>query len=322
MTGLEERFRGSLAEGHWKIEPPGRGTTFARNQQLFETGAEDLSLARVAEAHMDGCAILAEAAKDVQADHWHCVWASEGGGDPVRLERGRPGGFMLNGTKAFCTAAPMADVALVTAHAGKARRLIRVDLSKPGIEVLADDWRTEAFAATGTRRVRFDGVEVDEVDFVGPEMWYFERPGFWHGALGPAACWAGGAAGLIRAVEARPPSHPHGRAHLGALRATEWSLSTWLRQASQEIDDDPDDSRSEAQRRAMMVRHLVERACQDVADRFGRAMGPRPLAFDAPVARRHAELLLYIRQHHAERDLETLGRMLSQGLESVRPPPS
>ena len=46
----------------------------------------------------------------------------------------------------------------------------------------------------------------------------------------------------------------------------------------------------------------------DVLDRFGRATGPQLLAFDGGIARRHAELALYIRQCHAERDLESIPR--------------
>jgi hypothetical protein len=39
--------------------------------------------------------------------------------------------------------------------------------------------------------------------------WYLTRPGFWHGALGPAACWAGGAIGLIDAVCTLNKRDPH-----------------------------------------------------------------------------------------------------------------
>jgi hypothetical protein len=42
--------------------------------------------------------------------------------------------------------------------------------------------------------------------------------------------------------------------------------------------------------------------------RFGRAFGPRPLVFDARIARKCHELSLYIRQSHAESDLEELRR--------------
>jgi hypothetical protein len=76
--------------------------------------------------------------------------------------------------------------------------------------------------------------------------------------------------------------------------------------AAREIDADPHDTTHDAQRRALMARHLIERMCTDVLDRFGRATGPQLLAFDAQVAQRHAELSLYIRQCHAERDLETI----------------
>ena len=35
---------------------------------------------------------------------------------------------------------------------------------------------------------------------VGPDGWYLERPGFWFGAAGVAACWYGGARGLVEEV--------------------------------------------------------------------------------------------------------------------------
>jgi hypothetical protein len=57
-----------------------------------------------------------------------------------------------------------------------------------------------------------------------------------------------------------------------------------------------------------MARHLIERMCTDVLDRFGRATGPHLLAFDARMAQRHAELYLYIRQCHGERDLAAIPR--------------
>jgi hypothetical protein len=54
------------------------------------------------------------------------------------------------------------------------------------------------------------------------------------------------------------------------------------------------------------IRHLIERACTDVLDGFGRASGPQLLAHDEHVARQYGALALYIRQCHAERDLETI----------------
>jgi hypothetical protein len=59
-------------------------------------------------------------------------------------------------------------------------------------------------------------------------------------------------------------------------------------------------------KRAPKVRHLIERWCTEILDRFGRATGPQLLAYDAQAARQFAALALYIRQCHAERDLEAI----------------
>jgi hypothetical protein len=44
--------------------------------------------------------------------------------------------------------------------------------------------------------------------------------------------------------------------------------------------------------------------------RTARATGPAPLALDADHAHRVADLSIYIRQEHAERDLAALGSAL------------
>ena len=54
---------------------------------------------------------------------------------------------------------------------------------------------------------------------------------------------------------------------------------------------------------------MVEQTVRDVVDRVGRALGAGPLAQDARHGQRVADLGLYVRQSHAERDLEELGRL-------------
>ena len=141
---------------------------------------------------------------------------------------------------------------------------------------------------------------------MGPPGWYLTRPGFWHGAIGPAACWAGGALSLIDAVRSLDRQGPHARAQLGALEALAWNLETILDQAGREIDQDPADSAHGAKRRALICRHLIERQAVEVMDRFGRASGPQLLAFDEFAARQYAGLTIYVRQCHAEKDDEAI----------------
>ena len=289
------------------MPPPGAGSTGTRHAALFGFGREDLSLARLAEAHTDALAILVEAGTVVPVGQLYGVWAADGPKSRVTIERMPGGKIRVIGTKKYCSGAPLLDAALVSAHSTADHVvLLNVPLSTPGLTIDASEWVAPAFSRTVTASVTFDNVELNETDIIGPADWYLTRPGFWHGAIGPAACWAGGAVGLVDAARASNKSDPHARAQLGALEAAEWGLRALLAQAAREIDADPLDTSDEARRRALMVRHLIERMCTDVLDRFGRATGPQLLAFDGRIAQRHAELSLYIRQCHAERDLSTI----------------
>jgi hypothetical protein len=58
------------------------------------------------------------------------------------------------------------------------------------------------------------------------------------------------------------------------------------------------------------VRGTVARAVEEIVVRTGHALGPAPLALDAAHAKRVADLTLYVRQHHAERDQASLGSAL------------
>ena len=84
-----------------------------------------------------------------------------------------------------------------------------------------------------------------------------------------------------------------------------WGFEAILVKAGAEIDLDPADS-DRARIRALKVRHLIERWCTEVMDRFGQATGPQLLAHDPQTVRQHAALALYLRQCHGARDLENI----------------
>ena len=68
-------------------------------------------------------------------------------------------------------------------------------------------------------------------------------------------------------------------------------------------------------RRVAEVRSATERVAREVVDRAPRMVGPAPLSRDAGLARGLADLALYVRQHHGERDHAALG---GQVLRAVR----
>jgi hypothetical protein len=61
---------------------------------------------------------------------------------------------------------------------------------------------------------------------------------------------------------------------------------------------------------ALRVRQVVASAAEEVLARAAHGMGPGPLATEEEHARRVADLELYLRQWHAERDQAALGRLL------------
>jgi len=164
-------------------------------------------------------------------------------------------------------------------------------------------------AASDTLDVTFDGVLVGGCHRVGDANFYVDRPGFWHGSAGVAACWFGGARAVLGALERSPTAeNPHAEAHLGAAASRLWSMELALRQAAGAIDDDPTDAEGAARTVALAVRHVVETGALEVVERVGRATGAEPLGHDRRHGQRVADLLVYVRQIHAESDLAELGR--------------
>jgi hypothetical protein len=305
---LEAKLRRLYAEESLALPFPGSGETALRHRKLAEIARQDLALARLAEAHVDALAILAEAGRQPHTGLYG-VWAAETPGQRLFI-RSSDDGLTLSGTKMFCTGGGLVDRALVTVCHPEAR-LVDVNLRSHPETIVFDHtgWKISAFADTRTATSHFSATPISEDDLIGSPDWYLTRPGFWHGACGPAASWAGGAMGLVDYALAQSRDDPQTLAHLGALSAGAWGLWAYLEQSGREIDENPD-AAAAAMLRALSMRHLIEQTCSDILTRLGRAYGPRPLAFDPFVSKRHQELEIYIRQCHAERDLEALGRRI------------
>lgn len=297
------------------VAPVGGGDTARRWLALYRWAREgSVSVARLAEAHLDASATLREAngmsAADaaVDDDLWG-VWASAGPETGVRYD---PHSRTISGRKGFCSGVGIVHRALVTASGDG--NTVLVDVGAADAETLrisGDGWLTPALSDTRTAAVTFDRHPVRSL--VGPPGFYLDRPGFWHNAIGPAACWAGTAAGLVDlAVDGVEPSDPYRLAAIGDLRAQTHLFETLLTAAGDATDASWDNA-GDAHRRALATRHLIERAATHVADRFSQAFGPRPFVSDGTTAQRLADLHLYLRQHHGDRDLAHLATVEDGG---------
>lgn len=302
--------------GALRLPLPRTGATRERWAALTELGRTDLVLARLGEAHTDAGAILAEAGRGPVPGALYGVWASASGGSGLAAAPADGGGFALAGRMRFCSGAQVLDRALVTARAPDGLRLFDLDLADPGVTPVEGTWAAVGLAESASLDVLVEDAGPAAADPVGPPGWYLSRPGFWVGGIGVAACWLGGAVALVETLHAtlHPSGHPGGHpsepsphqlAHLGACVAEVQAVQAALDAGGREVDSRPD---ADHQRLALSIRHLSERACEQVLRRVGRATGAVPLTHDRAHAQRVADLHVYVRQQHAERDLEQLGR--------------
>ena len=189
---------------------PGQGRTARRFALLAQVSAADLSLGRLVEGHLDALAILAEAGRPARPGSYG-VWAAERPGGALRARDAGEGhgGWLISGTKPYASGAGALDRALVTAITAEGPRLFDVDLGRGAssdggdvLSVVADSWPAVGMADSLSGAVRFGDVRVDGTAAVGPPGFYTDRPGFWAGSAGVAACWYGGADGVLRALTA------------------------------------------------------------------------------------------------------------------------
>ncbi|MEJ8826831.1 acyl-CoA dehydrogenase [Variovorax humicola] len=300
-----------VAAGLDRLPQPGSGQTLARWRALSTVAELDLSLVKLFEGHTDALAILAELGGPAApaGSRWG-TWCAEP--PDARLEfvsDGERRGIRIEGTKAWCSGAASVTHAVVSGWNEDGEPcLAAVRLALPGVEVTALGWEAVGMAGCASVDVRFDGARAEQLGAAGD---YIRRAGFWHGGAGIAACWFGGAqaiANMAREVS-QGSREPHRLAHLGAIDVALAGAAAVLREAAAAIDAWP---QANAEALALRTRLAVEAAADTVLRHAGRALGAGPLCRNARFARAMADLPVFMRQSHAERDLATLGQHVAQ----------
>jgi hypothetical protein len=295
----------------------GSGSTLLRWQALAAVARHDLSLAKLYEGHTDALAILHELGAPRRSttettETWG-VWAAESAQERLWLQpAGASAQATLAGSKFWCSGAAAVTHGLLTAWVPDEPQpqLVWVDMRQPGIHI--DARACEAVGMRGSTPVdiRFDGVAAQ---LVGSPGQYLARPGFWHGGAGVAACWFGGAlalADVLRSAVVGSGADPQRfsdfkRAACGKVDVELRATAALLREVAAWIDSHPV---ADAQAQALRARLTAERCATRVLDEVGRALGAAPFCRNGRFARAAADLPVFIRQSHAERDYAALGQ--------------
>lgn len=314
-----------VAQGADRLPLPGHGHTLQRWRALAEVAAHSLSLAKLYEGHTDALAILSELQADLATEglRW-AVWCAEPPGERVQATPTAPHAaahagmaVQLSGHKPWCSGARAVDRALVSGWLADGQRcLIAVTMDQPAIRRDDSHWQAVGMAASASADVHFDGATGV---LVGEPGQYLSRPGFHHGGAGVAACWHGAAARIASHLQQAvgQGEDPHRQAHLGALDVALAGAAGLLRDAAARIDATPSDPCLLAVSRARLA---VEAAAEEVLRRVPRAIGPGPLCKNRGLAQLMADLPVFIRQSHAERDQAALGRLLADKAQASQAP--
>jgi hypothetical protein len=299
-----------VGDGFSTLPLPGQGQTLDRWRTLTAVAASDLALVKLYEGHADALAIMAELQPYLSpvAGSWG-VWAAEPPFARVDIVDRQNERVYLQGHKAWCSGAPLLDWALMTAWDEQRRpQLVAVALNQSGVRMNGDNWQAVGMGGTLTMDVEFESALAR---CVGSPGQYVDRPGFWHGGGGIAACWYGAACALadyLREHCAKPCHDVHAEAHLGAVDAALCSAAAALKDTANWIDAHPQACAEIPVRR---LRAQVEATATLVLEHVGRALGATPFCRDSHFARLAADLPVFMRQSHAEKDLAELGKLVA-----------
>ncbi|QNW95846.1 acyl-CoA dehydrogenase [Acinetobacter seifertii] len=281
---------------------PASGQTYHRWQMFAQIAGYDLSLAKLFESHCDALSILNELGYQAEIDNqtW-AVWAAEGGPVPIQVENNH-----CSGIKTWCSGAEFIQKALMSYRykQGQAQLCI-VELAHPSVQVDLSHWQAVGMRGTQTAQVHFDNTPVTVIS--QPNR-YLERPGFWHGAAGVAACWYGAAVRLVGFLHESCKLNPNAfkKMYLGELAQQLSVTKQYFQYIAKLIDDEPMLSH---EREIRILRAQTEQCCQSVLQIVGKALGARPYCEEAIFSQLIADLPVFIRQSHAAFDYESIAEL-------------
>jgi alkylation response protein AidB-like acyl-CoA dehydrogenase len=325
---------------------PVRGDAFTLWMMTKELAKADLSLARCWEGHANSLVLIDALGSEEQRRRWFAgvvergekwvAWSGEpqapAPGEAVRFGTrvtAVPGGWVVDGSKAFSTSAGGAQWAILlvnTSGPGGARHadspetllMLACDLADPSVEIDRSWWDPIGMRATVSHLVRFTRTFIPESQRIGEPGCYL-RDG-WQTAFIPhyAASFLGAAEAaydqaLLYLAAQGKGEDPYVQQRVARMSIHVETAHLWLRHVARLWDDG---RRQEAQLAGSRARHLIEHLAEETVGHAIRACGARMLMRSNPVERIYRDLSLYIRHDNDDHILATIGKaLLGQGFD-------
>ena len=323
---------------------PLRGDAFTLWMMTKELAKADLSLARCWEGHANSLVLIDALGSEEQRSRWFAGVVARGekwvawSGEPQAPAPGEvvrfgtrvtavPGGYVVDGSKAFSTSAGGAQWAILLVNSsgpGGARHadspetllMLACDLADPSVEIDRSWWDPIGMRATVSHLVRFTRTFIPESQRIGEPGCYL-RDG-WQTAFIPhyAASFLGAAEAaydqaLLYLTAQGKGEDPYVQQRVARMSIHVETAHLWLRHVARLWDDG---RRQEAQLAGSRARHLIEHLAEETVGHAIRACGARMLMRSNPVERIYRDLSLYIRHDNDDHILATIGKaLLGQG---------
>ena len=302
------------------------GTNAALLTILKELGRANLVVGRVYEGHVNALQLTylygspeqsAGVARDALGGHLFGVWNTEAN-DGVRLIPKNNGTYVMQGSKTFATAVDYVTRPIVNgALPDGGWQICLVPLDRVEYSVDRSWWDPMGMRATGSFKVDFTGVELEEADLIGKPQDYYRQPWFSGGSVRFAAVQFGAAEALFDLTREYLNllgriDDPYQRARLGEMSILVETGNSWLRSAGDQLDAYmADQSEANGDRflaYANMMRTAIEKICVEVMRHCQAAVGARGLNRPFHFGRIIRDLMIYLRQPAPDAALSEVGR--------------
>jgi alkylation response protein AidB-like acyl-CoA dehydrogenase len=320
---------------------PYRGDVFTLWLMTKELAKADLSLARCWEGHVNSLVLLDGMASNAQKARWFegvvqrgekwVAWSGEpqARAPDERLRFGTTvepvkGGYIVDGTKVFCTSAGGAQWAILlvnTAGPGGARHataasegllMLACDLSDPTLTFDDSWWDPIGMRATVSYLVRFQQTFIPETNRIGSPGQYLKEG--WQTCFIPhyAASFLGAAEASYELAlqylkNQNKGGDPYVQQHVAQMAIAIETAHLWLRHVARMWESGQYEAAKLAGSRA---RYIIEHLAEDVLRRSIRACGARCLNRPSPIERIYRDLSFYVRHDNDDHILATIGKSL------------
>ena len=278
---------------------------------LHLLGEGNLALGRIFEAHVNALELIwrygdaaqaRQAAEAAEHGHLFGLWVTDA---PDRLKlKDDAGRLTLSGEKWFCSAAGVADRALVTADTAAGAQMLIAEIM-PGQAMTDRGIKLAGMRAATTGSVDLTGLAVDAAALIGGAGDYLREPSFSTGAWRSSAVALGGLAALIETarneLRARGrDGNPYQRMRFGQAVIAHETGRLWLSEAVTRVDAATGTGASAVAAATVayvnLARIAIEAACLDAIRLIQRSLGLSAFMQGSAAERICRDLGVYLRQ--------------------------